>query len=98
MYNKVQDSGKKDAGSGKRNFNIKININNKMTLPDGRHGMYLCIKVKAPSLKHRAGASAPPSGGHFFLGGGQKSRCVWMGKGIRVGSVQSVIGAVTDAR
>ncbi len=51
MYNKVQDSGKKDAGSGKRNFNIKININNKMTLPDGRHSVYLCIKVKSPSLK-----------------------------------------------
>ncbi len=50
MYNKVQDSGKKDAGSGKRNFNIKININNKMTLPDGRHSVYLCIKVNHPHL------------------------------------------------
>ncbi len=30
MYNKVQDSGKKEVGSGKFNLNNKININNKM--------------------------------------------------------------------
>ncbi len=36
MYNKVQDSGKKEAGSGKRNFNNKININNKMKVSRSR--------------------------------------------------------------
>ncbi len=36
MYNKVQDSGKKEAGSGKHNFNSKININNKMKVSGRR--------------------------------------------------------------
>lgn len=29
IYNKVQDTGKKEAGTGKCNFNNKVNINNK---------------------------------------------------------------------
>ncbi len=38
MYNKVQDSGMKEAGSGKCNFNNKItlNINNKMKVSGSR--------------------------------------------------------------
>ncbi len=36
MYNKVQDLEKKKVGSGKRNFNNKININDKMKVSGSR--------------------------------------------------------------
>ncbi len=56
LYNKVQDSVKKEAGSGKRNFNNKININNKMKVSGSRltaDSVCVCVYQSEPTQRSK---------------------------------------------